>query len=233
MMKKWFRRAHEEIFAPILFQAQRNYCRVRVRGMQSMNGSVLRMLGIVLLTGFFLPFAGTKVAGEVSDSEVLRGIKSIGIEVEDLPRMAEKLGIKKESLKMDVASKLQSVGITVLSDDELKLNPSLPFLKVTLIIGYSKPAYIYAVVVGLNEKVSFERDPGIIAYAMPWWRIVKGEHARESEIARFVRETVHYIMNEFIANYNAVNPKDSTPDGKKSEQQAGDQAESGGDQGKQ
>ena len=174
---------------------------------------------LTTLTGAILLLisASTKVACDVGDREVLKGIKSIGIEVEDLPRMAEKLGIKNESMKMEVASRLQQAGIEVASDDALKLNPSLPFLKVSLIIGYSKPTYIYAVVVGLNEKVSLERDPRIISYAMPWWRIVKGEHAGESAVAGYVQETLVYIINEFIANYNAVNSKGTTIEGENSQ----------------
>jgi hypothetical protein len=160
--------------------------------------------------------------GDSGDREVLKGITSIGVEIEDLPRMAEKLGVKKESLKMEVASRLKQAGIGMASDDALKLNPSLPFLKVSLIIGYSKPSYIYAVVVGLNEKVSLERDPRIISYAMPWWRIVKGEHAGEGDIAAHVQETLVYIMNEFIANYNAAHADAAGPGILESEQQRGD-----------
>ncbi len=161
------------------------------------------------------------MADEAGDKAVLKGIAGIGVEVEDLPRMAEKMGIKKESLKADVASRLRQAGIEVVSDDALKKNPALPFLKVSLIIGYSKPTYIYAVVVGLNEKVSLERDPRIISYAMPWWRIVKGEHAGESAVAGYVQETLVYIINEFIANYNAANPAVSAPNAKKNDQERG------------
>jgi hypothetical protein len=163
----------------------------------------------------------TGVGGDAGDRGVLKGIKSIGVELEDLPRMAEKLGIRKEGLKMEVASRLRQAGIEVAGDDALKLDPSLPFLKVSLIIGYSKPTYIYAVVVGLNEKVLLERDPRIISYAMPWWRIVKGEHAGESAIAGYVQETLIYIINEFIANYNAANYKEMSPEVKNSDQTEG------------
>jgi hypothetical protein len=159
------------------------------------------LAGIALL----LFSALTGVWGDAGNKEVLKGITGVGVEVEDLPRMAEKLGIKKESLKADIASRLRQAGIEVVSDDALKKNPSLPFLKVSLIIGYSKPTYIYAVVVGLNEKVSLERDPRIISYAMPWWRIMKGEHAGESAVSGYVQETLVYIINEFIANYAEAN----------------------------
>jgi hypothetical protein len=186
--------------------------------MQLMNGFAVKIIGVALLTVVLL-CAGTTVGCDASDREVLRGIKHIGIEVEKLPRMAEKLGIKKESLHMEVASRLRQAGISVVSDDELKLNPSTPFLKVSLIIGYSKPTYIYAVVVGLNEKVYLERDPGIISYAMPWWRIIKGEHVGESDVAKDVRVTLEHIMNEFIANYDAAQRDAINPEGERIEQQ--------------
>jgi hypothetical protein len=185
------------------------------------RGHIARMVlaGIALL----LPAAATQVMSDAGGRDVLKGITRIGVEVEDLPRMAEKLGIKNESLNVEVASRLRQAGIEVAGDDVLKENPSLPFLKVSLIIGYSKPTYIYAVVVGLNEKVSLERDPRIISYAMPWWRIVKGEHAGESAIAGCVQETLVYIINEFIADYNAANPEVRAPNAKKNDQEQGAQ----------
>jgi len=172
------------------------------------------LAGIALL----LLAAATQVMSDTGGRDVLKGLTSIGVEIEDLPRMAEKLGIKKESLKSDVASRLRQAGIEVVSDDALKKNPALPFVKVSLIIGYSKPTYIYAVVVGLNEKVSLERDPRIISYAMPWWRIVKGEHAGESSVAGYIQETLVYIITEFIADYAEANSDSNT--GKEKEQPA-------------
>jgi hypothetical protein len=171
-----------------------------------MAPAVLAGIAVLLLA------VAPQVMSDAGGRDVVKGITSIGVEVEDLPHIAEKLGIKKESLKADIASRLRQSGIEVVSDDALKKNPSLPFLKVSLIIGYSKPTYIYAVVVGLNEKVSLERDPRIISYAMPWWRIVKGEHAGESDVAGYIQETLHYIVNEFIANYTAANAYSSTPE---------------------
>jgi len=169
----------------------------------------IALAGIVLLVLSTVTGAG----GDAGGREVLKGIKSIRLEVEDLPRMAETLGIKKESLRQDVAARLRQAGIEVVSDDALQATPSLPFLKISLIIGYSKPAYIYAVVVGLNEKVSLERDPRIISYAMPWWRIVKGEQSGERVVAGFVQETLQYIINEFIADYTAANADTHTNEG--------------------
>lgn len=212
-----------------LYAAKKRYGSLYFRKYRFHMKVLTALTGAVLL----LHSAATRCAGDAGDREVLKGIKSIGVEVEDLPRMAEKLGIKKESLQMDVASRLRQAGIDVMSDEELKQNPSIPFLKVSLIIGYSKPAYIYAVVVGLNEKVSLERDPRIISYAMPWWRIVKGEHGGATDIPGYVQETLQYIINEFIANYHAVNSKEIAPEEKNNDQSQGGLLEDKKDEEKQ
>lgn len=206
-----------------LYAAKKRYGSLYFRKYRFHMKVLTALTGAVLL----LHSAAARCAGDAGDREVLKGIKSIGVEVEDLPRMAEKLGIKKESLQMDVASRLRQAGIDVMSDEDLKQNPSIPFLKVSLIIGYSKPAYIYAVVVGLNEKVSLERDPRIISYAMPWWRIVKGEHGGATDIPGYVQETLQYIINEFIANYQAANTASMIPEEKSGQPPQGDLRDGG------
>ncbi len=172
------------------------------------------LLGVILLLS-----AAAQVRADESDKDVLKGLQSIGIKIDRLSRKARALGITYESITINVVSKLQQAGITVVSNDVLQKNPSLSFLKISLMLDYNDPKYKYTVVVGLNEKVSFERDPHIISYTMPWWRIVKGEEVGDRDVATHVLETLQYIINEFIANYNQVNPKENSPEMKKEDRQ--------------
>jgi hypothetical protein len=61
--------------------------------------------------------------------------------------------------------------------------------------------------VGLNEKVHLERDPKIILYAMPWWRIIRGENIGRIGFEKEVEGTLRKILNEFVNDYFSVNPK--------------------------
>lgn len=180
-----------------------------------------RMRLAVMLAGVSLMLFSqcAVVVCDAGDREVLRGIKTIGIEVEKVPRMAERIGIRQDTLKMEVLAKLRLAGVAIAGEDEYKHNPSIPFLKVSLLISYNKPTYVYAVVVGLNEKVHLARDPEIISYSLPWWRIIKGEHIGESDLAKDVHETLRHIMNEFVASYEAANREAVTPEEMKNEGQ--------------
>ena len=178
------------------------------------------LLGVVVLLS-----AAVQVSAEESDREVLKGLQGIGIKIDRLSRKARALGITYESITINVVSKLQQAGITVVSSDVLQKNPSLSFLKISVMLDYNDPKYKYTVMVGLNEKVSFEKDPHIISYTMPWWRIVKGEEVGDGDVATHVLETLQDIINEFIANYNEVNPKENSPEIKKEDRQEGARVE--------
>jgi len=145
-----------------------------------------------------------------NDKEALRGIKSIGVVIKGLSRKVTKLGITRDKLRTDVELKLRMAGINVVTREELHTNPEMPFLEVTIILGYSKPTFVYAVLVGLYERVRLERDPKIISYAMPWWRIIKQEHIGEGGMERSVRDTLKYLIDEFTKDYLAVNPKQAS-----------------------
>lgn len=167
----------------------------------------VKWIVLSLVTVLFLVSPYVNAEYVANDKEVLRGIENIGVVIEKLPRRAKKLGITRNNLRTDVESKLQLAGIAVVAPDELNTNPEIPFLLVTVILGYSKPTFIYAVLVGLNEKVQLKRDPKIISYAMPWWRIIKQEHIGKKGMEKEVRNTLEYLINEFIKDHRAVNPK--------------------------
>ena len=66
---------------------------------------------------------------------------------------------------------------------------------------------MYTLMVGLNEKVHLERDPKIISYAMPWWRIIRGEHIGTVGLETEIEGTLGKLLKEFANDYFSVNPK--------------------------
>lgn len=160
---------------------------------------------MVTLLLFVLPHVNAEFV--THNKDVLRGINSLRVEIGKLPHEARHLGITRDRLRTYAESKLRLAGIHVATPDELKTNPDIPFLLVAIIIAYNKPTCIYAVTLSLNEKVQLKRDPNIISYATPWWRIMKGEHIGEAGIEKDVENTLQYLLNEFTNDYLAVNPK--------------------------
>jgi hypothetical protein len=66
---------------------------------------------------------------------------------------------------------------------------------------------MYTVMVGLNENVHLERAPQIVSYAMPWWRIIRGEHIGKTGLVKEVEDSLRKLLTEFVNDYFAVNPK--------------------------
>lgn len=139
--------------------------------------------------------------------ETLRGIKRIGVVIKGLSRKIKKLGITGDKLRTDVELKLRMAGIDVVTQEEFHTNLEIPYLEVTIIPGYSKPAFVYAILVGLYEKVHLKREPKIISYAIPWWRIMVQENIEEIEMEKSVRNMLKFMIDEFTKDYLAVNPK--------------------------
>ncbi len=156
------------------------------------------MLGVVL---------GLAVGHASSDGTALLGIKKIGVVIGELPHSARNAGITRESLRKGIVAKLQSAGIPVVTAEEMAANPGIPYLLVTIVLGYSKPTYMYTVLVGINEKTSFKRGTEVVTYAMPWWRIMKGEHVGSRGLAKEILVTLESLLNEFADDFFSANPK--------------------------
>jgi hypothetical protein len=145
-----------------------------------------------------------------SDKEVLKGIQKIGIKIGKISPGAKEIGVDRKYLKRNIELKLGSAGINVVTQDELKANREIPYLLTTVLISCSKSTYSYVVMIGLNEKVHLARNPKIISYATPWWRINKGEHFDRLEIVREVDKTLIKLLNEFTEDFFSVNPNKTT-----------------------
>ena len=143
----------------------------------------------------------------VNDKESLRGIKCIGVTIGKISHTAKKMGINRDSLEKSIALKLQTEGICVATPDELHADSAIPYLQVIFFLSYSKPTYTYTVMLGLNEKVHLERDPNIVSYAMPWWRIIRGENIGTTGLGKEVEDNVRKLLKEFVDDYFSVNPR--------------------------
>jgi hypothetical protein len=143
----------------------------------------------------------------ISDKESLRGIQRIAVTTGKISRNAKKMGINKNSLRKYIELKLRAEGIAVANHDELHADSEIPSLQVGFYLSYSKPAYMYTLMVGLNQKVHSERDPKIISYAMPWWRIIRGENIGRIGFEKEIESTLRKISNEFVNDYFSVNPR--------------------------
>ena len=171
------------------------------------------LLSFVILT---LLCSGIRAEQGPTDPETLRGIKNIGIQIGEISPAAKANGVKRKYLRRNIELKLQSKGITVVGNKELESNTAIPYLLVTVLLSYSEPTYSYVVMLGLNEKVHLARDPKMTPNAMPWWRIIKGEHFGNTGLLKEIDKTLAQLLDEFCKDYFAVNsPRATTQSGTK------------------
>ncbi len=165
--------------------------------------------GIIAVAAVVLHLVSPCVQAEdvASDKESLRGIKLIGVTVGKISHTAEKIGIHRDSLRESVTLKLRTEGISVATPDELHADSALPYLQVIFFLSYTKPTYMYTVMLGLNEKVHLARDPKIVSSAMPWWRIIRGEHTGTPGLEKEVEDSLRKLLKEFVDDYFSVNPR--------------------------
>ena len=159
------------------------------------------LMGIVILL-----FSAIHAEEGPTDREALRGIKRIGVQIGEIPSTAKAVGIERKYFRRNIALKLRSKGITVVDKDELESKrEEIPYLLVTLLLSYSEPTYSYVVMLGLHEKVHLARDPQMTSNAMPWWRIMKGDHSGKGGLLEEIDKTVVQLIEEFCKDYLAVN----------------------------
>jgi hypothetical protein len=166
----------------------------------------------ILCTAVVLPLllTGVKAENVPSDRQALRGINRLGVEIGEISPLAKAKGVNRKYLRKNIESKLRSEGISVVGHDELANNSELPYLLITVLLSYNEPIYNYVLMLGLNEKVHMVRDPIIISNAIPWWRIMKGEHLGNLGLLQEVDKTLLQLLNEFTRDYCAVNPPETS-----------------------
>jgi hypothetical protein len=169
---------------------------------------MLQTLALLLL------FSGIYAEQGPNDREALRGIKRIGVQIGEISPAAKAVGVERKYLRRNIELKLQSKGITVVGNKERESNTAIPYLLVTVLLSYSEPTYSYVVMLGLNEKVHLARDPKMTPNAMPWWRIIKGEHFGNTGLLKEIDKTLAQLLDEFCEDYFAVNsPRATTQSG--------------------
>ncbi len=137
--------------------------------------------------------------------QTLRGLQGVQVLVEDLKPEIERGGLTKQQLQRDTELRLRMAGIKVLSEIESFNTPGAPYLHVyaNVVKGKHRPTYIYSITVGLIQKVSLVRAPGIVVEVITW---AVGRTGFTPEL-RYIRARIKDLVDQFINAYLSVNPK--------------------------
>ncbi len=143
-----------------------------------------------------------------SNRSTLRGLKGVGILVEQLPPEVEKEGLVKNQLQMEAESKLRMAGIKVLTREECLRTPGEPYLYINInvnIVKTESDIYPYTIDVMLIQQVSLLRDPNLKTYAVTW--SMGGVGSIGKPILSQLRDNVEEMVGLFIKAYLDENAK--------------------------
>ena len=201
-------------------------------GQQSRSGSKLldrgRLLEMQPRTGFaalvvLLLVAGAVARGATANhKESLRGLTGVSVRVEPVSDDAKQNGLDATSIQTAVEQKLRQAGIAVLTPAQAAKEPGSPTLYIhvnTKLLfyptgvmfdpagrPYNSPPYIVMVVVALLQSVATVRDPNLRVSDVKTW---DAGYLRTLDpgALKQARDTVGDLVDQFIADWRAVNQK--------------------------
>jgi hypothetical protein len=143
-----------------------------------------------------------------SNRATLRGLKGVGVLVENLPPEVEKQGLNRDQLQKTIESRLRKAGIKVFSKEEAFRTPGEPHLYVNINVNIAKTEsdiYPYSIDLLLIQMVSLLRDPNLTTYAVTW--STGGVGSIGKTIVGELGESVEAMVDVFIKAYLEENPK--------------------------
>jgi len=147
--------------------------------------------------------ATTTRAGD-AEIPVLRDLKKVFVDVEELDFRVERIGLTTDHLRTDAELKLRRAGIKVQSAKESIRTPGIPQLYIMVkVIGTSSGDYAAHIRLELREAVRLTRNPGMEVFTSTWTTGKFGVTPTLSD----VRQQEQALLDNFITEYRAANPK--------------------------
>lgn len=165
------------------------------------------MVGIIAI--FSLCWVCTVLAIDgKSNRATLRGLRGVGVLVEKISPEVEKEGLNWDQLQVAVESRLHKAGIEILTKEESVKTPGEPYLYININVNIAKTEadiYPYSIDLLFIQKVSLQRDPRLMSYAVTW--STGGVGSIGKPILNQLRESVNDMVDVFIKAYLSENPR--------------------------
>jgi hypothetical protein len=145
--------------------------------------------------------------GDQAEMNTLKGLKAIGVGVEDIDADAVADGLKKQNLVKIITQKLKKSGVKVLTHQEVGTIVGQPRLVLT--INSTKqpgPIYIFTATLDFNQVVVLQRSPGFTSVS-PTWSVLTTGGALPEDLSTSVQAALDTMLESFIADYKKANPK--------------------------
>ncbi len=139
--------------------------------------------------------------------DTLKALHGVRVLVEYLRPEGEKYGLTKEAIETDTELRLRQYGIKVLSREESP--DSYLYINVNTVVQEALPIAAVAVQVQFLQDVLLYRDLKTRVTATTWSKGINGL-VGVNQLRDFSRENVKDLVDKFINDYLAVNPKKET-----------------------
>ena len=171
--------------------------------MRRMN--ITGLLVLLTLIRFYIPDLSAQTT-YVTGRETLRGLKGFYVLIEELHDEIKQAGLTKSILRTDVELKFRKAGIRVLTRADALLTSGQPHLSVSvrvIIPLESRHGFVYSVLVAFKQDVILFRNRSIKTSGVTWRNSYMGINPN----LQYVREVVGDLIDDFMNDYLAVNPK--------------------------
>ncbi len=172
-----------------------------------MYRSIKHWLTVAFAVLVSLGLAATARGVKAEDRQILAGISGIQVLVDEkIGPEAERAGLTWEALQKDVELRLRQAGVRVMTMKESLFVPGIPFLYLNVTTREDPGLYTFCLKLELMERIRVDRIPSVDLYGRTW----KGQGRLVTVGAdnlRHVRENVRDMVDAFISEYLAANPR--------------------------
>ena len=173
-----------------------------VEGRKDMRDWMSKAVVALLVTLLLLPGVSHAL---MLQQLALVGLKGVSVLVDDMNPEAERLGLTKAQIQTDVESRLRKAGIRVLTEKESAEMPGMHYLivRVNTYIRSGSAFCSFSIRVLVRETVTIET--GFSTVGTIW--NTEGIGSVETDNIRKIRDSVDGMVDRFINDYLAANPK--------------------------
>ena len=163
---------------------------------------------IVIAVAVLLLVSPCVKAEYVSGKETLRGIEGMAVAVEDLSPNVKELGLTEDILQTDIELKLKLAGIKVLSIEESVKTLRSPYLYLNILTVTHPSGVLFSwnVSLRLRQMVDLRTKKNTYTKAITWKKLRTG-YAEKDILKDGLRKITKDMVDEFLNDYLAINPK--------------------------
>lgn len=162
----------------------------------------------LMLVILYIATASIATAQRSLGRETLRGLRGVKVSIDNFVPEAEKEGLSKSQLQVDVELRLRKAGIRVLTEEEWLKTPGMPALYVLVTTHENKiGVHAFSIRVKLRQEVKLVRQPNFRTVLAGTYETNGYVGTVGSSNLRNLREAVADEVDVFINDYLAENPK--------------------------